>query len=124
MSVRSSERVAWSGIILYIALTFAISWGFWLSLRAVGVPFFIRTVVGMFGPALSALLVRLVRRERFDDAALRLVAKGRLGAGWMYLAAYVAIPLLIFAGRLRPPRRQGRVQGLSRAAASDQVVRL
>jgi len=26
--------------------------------------------------------------------------------------------------RLRPPRQQGRVQGLSRAAASDQVVRL
>jgi len=43
VSVRSSERVAWSGIILYIVLTFAISWGFWLSLRAVGVPFFIRT---------------------------------------------------------------------------------
>lgn len=98
VSVRSSERVAWSGIILYIVLTFAISWGFWLSLRAVGVPFFIRTAVGMFGPALSALLVRLVRREGFDDAALRLVAKGRLGAGWMYLAAYVTIPLLIFAG--------------------------
>src|SRR5258708_5780621 len=26
-------------------------------------------------------------------------------------------------GRPRPPRRQGRVQGLSRAAAADQVVR-
>jgi len=26
--------------------------------------------------------------------------------------------------RPRPPRRQGRAQGLSRAAASDQVVRL
>lgn len=98
MSVPSSERVAWSGIILYILLTFAISWGFLLSLRAVGVPFAIRTTVCMFGPALSALLVRLVRREGFGDAALRLVAKDRLGAGWMYLAAYITIPLLIFAG--------------------------
>jgi membrane protease YdiL (CAAX protease family) len=98
MSVRSSERVAWSGIILYILLTFAISWGLWLGLRAAGVPFTIRAAVGMFGPALSALLVRLVRREGFGDAALRLVVKDRLGAGWMYLAAYITIPLLIFAG--------------------------
>jgi len=79
-------------------LTFAISWGVWLSLRAVGVPFTIRTAIGMFGPALSALLVRLVRREGFCDAGLRLVAKGRQGAGWMYLAAYFTIPLLIAAG--------------------------
>ncbi len=98
MLVRSPARVAWSGIILYVIVAFAISWGVWLGLRAVGVPFAIRTAIGMFGPALSAVIVRLVRREGFGDAALRLVAKGRPGAGWMYLAAYITIPLLIAAG--------------------------
>lgn len=98
MSVRSSQRIAWSGVILYILLTFGISWGFWLSLRALGVPLNIRAAVGMFGPALGAVLVRLVRREGFADAALRLVPKDRSGAGWMYLAAYITVPLLIFAG--------------------------
>jgi membrane protease YdiL (CAAX protease family) len=84
---------------MFILLTFAISWSFLLILRAAGVPFLIRTALAMFGPALSALLVRLARREGFNDAGLRLVAKGgRAGAGWMYLAAYITMPLLIFAG--------------------------
>ena len=98
MSVRSSERVAWSGVILFILLTFGLSWGSWLSLRAAGVPLSIRAAVGMFGPALGAVLVRLVRREGFADAALALVPKDRPGAGRMYLAAYITVPLLIFAG--------------------------
>jgi membrane protease YdiL (CAAX protease family) len=52
----------------------------------------------MFGPALAALLVRLIRREGFADAGLGLVGKGRKGAGWVYLTAYVTIPILIAAG--------------------------
>ena len=87
MSVRSSERVAWSGIVLYVLLTFAITWSLLLILRGIGVPFAIRAMVGMFGPALSAVLVRLLRREGFGDAGLRLVPKDHPGAGWMYLAA-------------------------------------
>ena len=98
MSVRWSERVAWSGVILYSLLTFGISWALWLGLRAVGVPFTIRAAVGMFGPALGAVLVRLVRREGFADAALRVVPKDRPGAGRMYFAAYITVPLLVFAG--------------------------
>lgn len=31
MLVGSSERVAWSGIVLYILLTFGINWGFWFG---------------------------------------------------------------------------------------------
>jgi len=52
----------------------------------------------MFGPAIAAVLVRLLRREGFADAGLRLIAKGRRGAGLMYLAAYLVVPLLIAAG--------------------------
>jgi membrane protease YdiL (CAAX protease family) len=51
----------------------------------------------MFGPAVAALLVRLIRREGFADAGLRLVGRRRRRAGWMYLAAYLAPPLLIAA---------------------------
>ena len=40
----------------------------------------------------------------------------------MLLAAQRRPPAVL--RRLRPPRRQGRIQGLSRATASDQVVRL
>src|SRR5439155_425711 len=57
----------------------------------------IRTSIGMFGPALAALLVRLIRREGFGDAGLRLAGRGRRGAWRMYLAAYLVIPALIAA---------------------------
>jgi len=41
--------------------------------------------------------VRLVRREGFADAGLRLVGRGHRGGWRMYLAAYIAMPLLIAA---------------------------
>ncbi len=91
------STVNWPGIALYIVLTFGISWSIWLVLRAIGVPFTIRAAIGMFGPALSALLVRLIRREGFADAGLRLVGRGHRGGWRMYLAAYIAMPLLIAA---------------------------
>src|SRR5947207_2468297 len=91
-------RIDWTGVTIFLVLTFAISWSIFLGLRFAGVPFFIRASLGMFGPAIAALLVRLIRREGFADAGLRLVKKGRKGAGWMYLAAYVIPPLVIAAG--------------------------
>lgn len=91
------SRVNWAGVGLFLTLTFGISWSIFIGLRALGVPFAIRAAIGMFGPALSALLTRLLRGEGFADAGLRLVAKGRKGAGWMYLAAYLVPPLLIAA---------------------------
>jgi membrane protease YdiL (CAAX protease family) len=94
----TKTQSAWQSIMLFVVLTFAISWGIWLGLRVVGVPFTLRTAIGMFGPALAATLVRLTRREGFADAGLRLTAKGLPRAGWMYLAAYVTIPILIFIG--------------------------
>ncbi len=93
-----SATVNWTNIILFVVLAFGISWAIWLGLRVVGVPFTIRAAIGMFGPAIAATLVRLLRREGFADAGLRLTAKGRRGAGWMYLAAYLAMPLLLAAG--------------------------
>lgn len=94
----SQSTVNWTSIILFIVLTFAFSWTIWLGLRVLGVPFTIRVSIGMFGPALAALLVRLIRREGFADAGLRLVGRGRKGAGRMYLAAYLVPPILIALG--------------------------
>jgi len=89
--------INWTSIILYIVLTFGISWAIWLGLGAIGVPFTIRVAIGMFGPAVSALLVRLIRHEGFSDAGLRLVGRGHRGGWRMYIVAYVAMPLLIAA---------------------------
>jgi membrane protease YdiL (CAAX protease family) len=90
-------RVQWAGVGLFLLLAFAFSWACFIGLRALGVPLVIRAAVGMFGPALAALATRLIRREGFADAGLRLVARGRKGGGWMYLAAYLVPPILIAA---------------------------
>lgn len=96
-SLAQPAGVAWRGVGLFLLLTFGISWGIWLGLRALSVPFTIRAAIGMFGPALAALLTRLIRREGFADAGLRLATKRLRGAGWMYLAAYLVPPILIAA---------------------------
>ncbi|HZR40742.1 MAG TPA: CPBP family intramembrane glutamic endopeptidase [Ktedonobacteraceae bacterium] len=92
------SRVNWMSIVLYIILTFGVSWTIWLGLGALGVPFLIRTAIGMFGPALAAVLLRLLRHEGFADAGLRIVARDRPGAWRMYIAAYVLPPILIALG--------------------------
>jgi len=94
-----ASSVRWRGVALYLALACAISWTLWLGLGALGVPLLIRAVLGMFGPAIAATLVRgPLLHEGFADAGLRLVARDRPGGGWMYLAAYLLPPLLICAG--------------------------
>ena len=92
------SRPNWINIILFIILTFALSWGIWIGLRALGVPFIVHVSIGMFGPAIAATSVRIIRGEGFGDAGLRLTAKGRRGGGFMYLAAYLSPPILIAAG--------------------------
>ena len=94
---QATNEVNWISIALYIVFAFGISWSIWLGLRAIGVPFTIRVAIGMFGPAVAGLLVRLIRREGFADAGLRLVGRGHRGGWRMYLAAYFAPPLLIAA---------------------------
>jgi membrane protease YdiL (CAAX protease family) len=97
-SSRPDASLKWDSIALYIFFAFAISWALWLGLGAFGVPFTIRVAIGMFGPALAAVLVRLIRHEGFADAGLRLVARGQ-PAGWrMYLAAYSVPPILLALG--------------------------
>ena len=90
--------IDWTGIALFILLAFGISWVIWLGLAAVGVPFTIRVSIGMFGPAIAATLVRLIRKDGFADAGLRLAARGRKGVIRIYIAAYVIPPVLIAAG--------------------------
>ena len=90
--------VDWTGIALFIVLAFGLSWVIWLGLAAVGVSFTIRVAIGMFGPAIAATIVRLIRREGFADAGLRLAARGRKGVVRIYIAAYVLPPILIAAG--------------------------
>lgn len=87
--------VRWGSVALFIFFAFTISWAIWLGLAAIGVSFTVRTAIGMFGPALSAVLVRLIRREGFGDAGLRLRARGRRGAWRMYVAAYLVPPIII-----------------------------
>jgi uncharacterized protein len=94
-----TSSVRWGGIALFVVLAFAISSVTWLGLRALGVNIALYAPLGMFGPAIAATLVRgPLRHEGFADAGLRLVGKGQRGGGWMYLAAYLVIPLLIAAG--------------------------
>lgn len=94
----SSEKVRWTSIGLYILFAFGISWAIWLGLGALGVPFTIRVSIGMFGPALSSVIVRLLRHEGFGDAGLRLVGRGHKGGWRMYIAAYIVPPLVIALG--------------------------
>lgn len=95
---QNTTTIRWGSIALFILFAFAISWAIWLGLAALGVSFTIRTAIGMFGPALSAVLVRLIRHEGFGDAGLRLAARGRKGAWRMYVAAYIVPPVMIGLG--------------------------
>jgi len=91
----ATSTVRWGSVALFILFAFAISWAIWLGLAALGVSFTVRVSIGMFGPALSAVLVRLIRREGFGDAGLRLRARRRKGAWRMYVAAYLVPPIII-----------------------------
>src|SRR5438876_2509507 len=91
--------VNWLNIAFYLVLTFELSWTVWIVLRAIGVPLVVYAAIGMFGPALAATIVRLTRHEGFADAGLRLVGRGvKKGGGWLYLAAYVSVPVLLALG--------------------------
>lgn len=93
------SSVNWIGVALYVALACVISWTIWLGLGALDIAVPMLASAGMFGPAIAASLVRgPLRHEGFADAGLRLVGRDRPHGGWMYLAAYVIVPLLIVSG--------------------------
>lgn len=95
---QTTGSVDWQGVAWFVALTFLITWGFWISTYFLKVPFTLRASIGMFVPALVCLLVRLIRREGFADAGLRLAGKGIHGAWKFYLAAYFVPTILIIVG--------------------------
>ena len=95
----ATQKVDWQGITWYLLAAFGFAWTMFILLKFVGVPFVIRAALGMFGPAIACLLVRLLRREGFTDAGLRLRAKelkGQKHIWLLYVAAYF-IPLALLA---------------------------
>jgi membrane protease YdiL (CAAX protease family) len=90
----ATSTINWVGIIFFIVLTFGISWTIWLALAALGVPFGIRASIGMFGPAIACVLVRLFGHEGFSDAGLHPSPPGVRSMGRLYLAAY-CVPLAL-----------------------------
>jgi len=98
---QAEPTINWVSIAIFIVLAFGISWALWLTLGALGVAFGTRAVLGMFGPAVACLLVRLLRREGFSDAGLPVIGSGVRGIGRLYLAAYgVPLVLLVVGGGL------------------------
>lgn len=91
---QAAPTINWVNIAFFIILAFGISWATWLTLGALGVPFGTSAALGMFGPAIACLLVRLLRREGFSDAGLTLIGPGVRGGGLLYLAAY-GVPLVL-----------------------------
>ena len=93
---RSASTVDWRGVGWYLLLTFMISWAVFF-LKFAGVPFLLRAGVGMFGPAVACVLVRVLRHEGVADAGLRLKGRGLAstrGTWRLYIFAYL-VPLLL-----------------------------
>lgn len=95
---QTAPTINWVSIAFFIILAFGISWAIWLTLGALAVPFGTRAVLGMFGPAIACLLVRLLRREGFSDAGLPVIGPGVRGGGRLYLAAYFVPIILLVVG--------------------------
>lgn len=95
----TAAAVNWKGIGWYLVLAFGFSWSMFMLLKLVGVPFTLRASLGMFGPALAALLVRLLRHEGFADAGLRLRGKEYKGNRriWQFYVAAYLLPIVLLA---------------------------
>ncbi len=80
----------WQAIAIFVVAAYTISWSVNLGLRAMGVTFFARVALSMFGPAVAAMLVRgPLCGVGFADAGLR--PNLRL-SGRPYVGAYLAVP--------------------------------
>ena len=88
-----------ANVLVFLTLTFAFSWGVEIGLRPLGVPFAARAILGMFGPAIAAYLVRgPLLREGFADAGLGF--QFRSGAGRWYVIGFLAVPACLATGAL------------------------
>ncbi|GCE31545.1 abortive infection protein [Dictyobacter alpinus] len=97
----ASQHVNWKGVAWYLLAAYAFAWIMFILLKQLGVPFTTRAALGMFGPAVACLLVRLIRHEGFADAGLRLRSKELKGQKhtWLfYVAAYVVPIALLTVG--------------------------
>lgn len=77
----------------FLALAFGLAWACFIGLRALGLPATVVGSAGMFGPAIAALAVRLVRRE-----PLRGLGLWPPGAFRWYAVAYLVVPAIIVVG--------------------------
>lgn len=83
----------WVSAGVFLAFAFGLAWTCWFVLRALGLPEVVVASVGMFSPAVAALLVRLARREPLGGLGLR-----PLGPFRWYAVAYVVVPAIIVVG--------------------------
>lgn len=77
----------------FLVLAFGLAWACFIGLRALGLPFAVIGPAGMFGPAVAAIAVRIVRREPLSGLGL-----WPLGAVRWYVAAYLILPAVIVVG--------------------------
>ncbi len=91
LASQSVGAVDWGGIIWYLLGAFGISWTLIIGLRPVTSQ---AETIGMFGPALACLLVRLLRREGFAGTGLRPASPGEKSA-WRWYATAYAVPVTI-----------------------------
>ncbi len=91
-----SRRILWQRIGLFLLIAYGLTWFIWIGLHFLGVPGIISSCIGMFGPGIAALVVRLLYREGFADAGLRLSPSGKLTRS--YLLAYGLILILAVCG--------------------------
>ena len=93
---RRGGKVDWRGVGCYLGICFGVTWLVEITALVRGVRF-ARLTLGttlllalvMLVPAASAFAVRLLRREGFGDAGLR------LGSGWAYLWIWLGVPCLV-----------------------------
>lgn len=88
-----SGEVDWVSVAVFLALAFGLAWACWFVLRALGLPEVGVASVGMFSPAIVAILVRLARREPLRGLGLR-----PLGPFRWYAVAYAVVPAIIVVG--------------------------
>jgi membrane protease YdiL (CAAX protease family) len=101
------SRIRQHPIALFLVLAFALTWGAWLPLlasgRVVGVGFAPWFLVGLFGPAVAAVIATaIVGRRRGLRSLVRRVTRVRVGArGWLVaLGMPLGIALVVYAGGL------------------------
>jgi len=93
----SEQSVDWKGVLGYVPLAYGISWAIEIGLRPLGLGVEPRATLGMLGPALAAIAMRLARNAGFANAAMA----PRIWAHWRaYLLAYALTLGVLVAGSL------------------------